>query len=225
MSSAPFSDPEAVARYAEGPPRQVPGFDDLHTMALVLLSERMPDDGRLLVLGAGGGLELKAFAEARAGWRFDGVDPSPQMLGLAAATTEPWRQRIRLHEGTIDTAPDGPFDGATCFLTLHFLDADDRRRTLAAMRERMAPGAPLVVAHHSIAEGDAARRTWLSRYAGFMIAKGIAAENARNAEAAIQSRLPLLAPEEDAALIADAGFRDVSLFYAAFTFRGWVATA
>ncbi len=26
---APFSDPQAVARYAEGPPRFVPGFTDL----------------------------------------------------------------------------------------------------------------------------------------------------------------------------------------------------
>ena len=32
----------------------------------MLMAERMPDNGRVLVLGAGGGLELKAFAEARA---------------------------------------------------------------------------------------------------------------------------------------------------------------
>jgi len=60
---APFSDPEAVARYAEGPPRFVPGFADLHRMAALLLAERAPEDARVLVLGAGGGLELKAFAE------------------------------------------------------------------------------------------------------------------------------------------------------------------
>ena len=62
-----FSDPQAVARYAEGPPRLVPGFADLQRMVMLLLAERAPDDARVLVLGAGGGLEIKAFAEARPG--------------------------------------------------------------------------------------------------------------------------------------------------------------
>ena len=70
-----FSDPAAVARYAEGPPRFVPGYFDLHRMSGVLLAERAPENARVLVLGAGGGLELKAFATAQPGWTFDGVDP------------------------------------------------------------------------------------------------------------------------------------------------------
>lgn len=58
----PFSDPQAVTRYAERPPRLVPGFDGLQRMAQVLIAERAPDDAGVLVLGAGGGRELKAFA-------------------------------------------------------------------------------------------------------------------------------------------------------------------
>jgi tRNA (cmo5U34)-methyltransferase len=69
-----FSDPAAVARYAEGPPRFVPGFDGLHRMTSVLLAEHAPSDARVLVLGAGGGLELKALATAHPGWTFVGVD-------------------------------------------------------------------------------------------------------------------------------------------------------
>jgi len=42
---APFSDPQAVARYAEGPPRFVPGFTDLHRMTTILLGERAPAVG------------------------------------------------------------------------------------------------------------------------------------------------------------------------------------
>jgi tRNA (cmo5U34)-methyltransferase len=38
-------------------------------------------------------------------------------------------------------------------------------------------------------------------------------------------RLPILTSAEDEALLRDAGFADVSLFYAAFSFRGWVASA
>ena len=52
MSS--FSDPQAVARYAEGPLRQVPGFLALQQMSRLLLAEHVPAQGRVLVLGAGG---------------------------------------------------------------------------------------------------------------------------------------------------------------------------
>ena len=52
----PFDDPDAVAAYAQNPPRLVPGFADMQRMALLLLSENAPADARVLVLGAGGGL-------------------------------------------------------------------------------------------------------------------------------------------------------------------------
>ena len=41
----------------------------------------------------------------------------------------------------------------------------------------------------------------------------------------MKERLPVLTPEQDADLLRQAGFADVETFYAAFTFRGWVATA
>src|ERR1700743_3765860 len=63
-----FSSAQAVARYAEDPPRKVPGFADLQRMAALLLAELAPEHARILVLGAGGGLELKAFASAYPQW-------------------------------------------------------------------------------------------------------------------------------------------------------------
>ena len=54
----------------------------------------IPQDGRVLVLGAGGGLELKVFAEAHPDWRFDGVDPSDEMLKLADATLGSLASRV-----------------------------------------------------------------------------------------------------------------------------------
>jgi tRNA (cmo5U34)-methyltransferase len=168
----PFSDPQAVARYAEGPVRQVPGFHALQRMAGLLLAERVPEDGHVLVLGAGGGLELKAFAEVYPGWRFCGVDPSAEMLGLAGQTLGPLASRVEMHEGYIDTAPSGPFDAAACLLTLHFIPEDERRLTVAEVHRRLAPGAPLVVAHHSFPQDEDEKLRWLARYAAFAAASG-----------------------------------------------------
>jgi tRNA (cmo5U34)-methyltransferase len=39
------------------------------------------------------------------------------------------------------------------------------------------------------------------------------------------ARLPLLSVAEEEVLFREAGLSDVELFYAAFSFRGWVATA
>jgi tRNA (cmo5U34)-methyltransferase len=221
----PFSDPHAVARYAEGPPRLVPGFADLQRMVMLLLAERAPDDARVLVLGAGGGLEIKAFAEARAGWSFDGVDPSAAMIDLAKTTLGPLAARTQLHHGFIDSAPDGPFDAATCILTLHFVERDERLRTLKEVRRRLKPAAPFAVAHFSFPQEAGERVLWLARYAAFAVASGVEPAQAENARAAIAARLPILAPEDDEQLLRDAGFSGVNLFYAGFAFRGWVAYA
>ena len=62
---SPFANPVAVASYAEDAPRKVPGLADLHRMAMLLLSERAQQAAHILVVGAGGGMELKAMAEAQ----------------------------------------------------------------------------------------------------------------------------------------------------------------
>jgi len=197
----------------------------MQRMTQLLLAERIPDDARVLVLGAGGGLELKAFAQAQPGWTFDGVDPAAEMLKLAEWTLGPLAARVRLHQGYIDDAPEGPFDAATCLLTLHFVALEARRRLLAEVRRRLKPGAPFVVAHLSFSQGEGERALWLSRYAAFAVASGMASEQMANASAAIDARLTILPPEEDEAILHEAGFSNISLFYAGFTFRGWVAYA
>lgn len=224
--SQPFSDPEAVSRYTEGPPRIVPGYEGMLRMATILLAERVQEDARVLVLGAGGGLELKAFAQAHPTWTFDGVDPSAEMLKLAAQILGPLTSRVTLHQGYIEAAPSEPFDAATCILTMHFVTLEERRRTLAEIHRRLKPGAPFVIAHFSFPQGEGERALWLSRYAAFAVASGgMGPEKAATARAAIDARLTILTPEQDEAILREAGFSNISLFYAGFTFRGWVCYA
>lgn len=208
--------------YASAPPRQVPGFASLHKMTSMLLAERVPAQGRVLVLGAGGGLELKALADDHSGWTFDGVDPSAAMLGVAEENIRPHQARIGLHEGYIDAAPEGPFDGATCLLTLHFVPREQRLATLQQVRQRLAPRAPFVIAHISFSQEEPARTQWLARHVAF---GGTPPANAESAMQTMREKLSILSPEDDEALLRDAGFSDVTLFYAGLSFRGWVAYA
>lgn len=219
-----FSDPHAIAGYTEGAMQKVPGLLDMQRMARLLLEERLPADGTVLVLGAGGGMELLAFAEAQAGWHFHGIDPSAPMLDMARQRLGPLASRVAFTEGYIDDAPEEVCDGAACLLTLHFLPAEQRLHTLKTMRRRLKPGAPLVVAHHSYPQDDAQKGRWLQRFAAFSASSGIALDVAHTVDS-MARLLPALSPEQDVALLHEAGFGTVELFYAAFSFRGWVAYA
>ena len=48
---------------------------------------------------------------------------------------------------------------------------------------------------------------------------------ARNAASTISTRLPLLGPDEEEAMLMEAGFAGTRLFYAGLAFRGWVTYA
>ncbi len=222
---AAFADVGAIASYADRTRRLVPGWADLQTMATLLVAERAPANARVLVVGAGGGVELKAMAEAHPGWRFVGVDPSGPMLQMARATLGPLASHVDFHEGYVQTAAAGPFDAATCLLTMHFVPLAERLSTLQAIHGRLKPGAPFVMAHMSFPQAADERAIWLARYAAFAVASGVDPDAAGRAATTIGASLPLLGPDDEQALLAEAGFNGTRLFYAGLAFRGWVALA
>jgi tRNA (cmo5U34)-methyltransferase len=220
-----FTNPGMVSQYLEGPRKFVPGIDALLRMTTLLLTEQTPSRMNVLVLGAGGGSELLAMADANRDWTFVGVDPSREMLDLAWQTTRAHQDRIELIQGYIDSAPAGPFDAATCLLTLHFLDADERERTLREVHKRLRPGAAFVVAHSAFPQSLDKRDVWLDRYARFAIASGFDPDMAWKARAAVAASLHCFEPARDEAILASSGFSNIELFFAAFTWRGWICRA
>jgi len=221
-TSSPFANPSAISTYVEQTPLRVPGLADLHRMAMLLLAEHAPGTAHILIVGAGGGMETRSLAEAQPDWRFTGVDPSPAMIDLARRTLAPFSDRVELLEGTIDQAPLDLFDGATCILTLHHIEQDERLRTLREIRRRLRPGASLVIAGHSAPDPDP--ELWMMRSVAFGDRAGIDWAKSSATASMITERLPLLTPAEEEDLLREAGYSEVALFYAAFSFRGWVAT-
>lgn len=221
-----FADPAFAARYVDGPPRFVPGHQDMLRMAAMLLSEDAPADAKVLVVGAGGGIELKHFAEAQEGWRFSGVDPSAEMLAVARITLGPSAPRCNLIEGTVDAAPSGPFDAASCLLTLHMIPDDGAKlATLQAIRCRLRPGAPFVVVDHCLDTSDPQFARKLDRYARFALASGAPPDDVARACDGIRQVVPMISREREAQLLAEAGFNDIEIFYAGLLWTGWSARA
>jgi tRNA (cmo5U34)-methyltransferase len=223
---AAFSDPECVARYAEGPRRVIPGFATLHRMIVQLLEERLGSEARVLVLGAGGGMELLAFTTAQPDWSFVGVDPSRPMLEQARRLLGERASLVELREGYIPEAPPGPFDAATCLLTLHLL-ADDgtKLEALRAIHERLTPGAPFVVVDNCIDVNTPEAERQLQRYARFAVDSGMDAAQMEKWKGVVKRLLGMVAPAREEALLAEAGFSGTELFFAGLSWRGWITYA
>ena len=96
---------------------------------------------------------------------------------------------------------------------------------LLQIRRRLRAGAPFVVAHMSFPQTEPERSLWIDRHIAYGAPDGTDPFRQENARKAVRERLHILAPDEEEAMLRTAGFSDVSLFYAAFSFRGWVTYA
>ncbi|HEY0660377.1 MAG TPA: class I SAM-dependent methyltransferase [Lysobacter sp.] len=197
-------------------------------MAAQLIRERIGSAGKILVLGAGGGLELEVFASRCPQWTFVGVDPAAEMLKaakdrvLSAGASE----RVDWHHGYIFDAPPGPFDAATCLLTLHFVPDDGaKERTLAEIRRRLKPGAPFVLVDLCIDLTSPDAATALNRYRDFALESGADPGQVETTCGRLVNVLKLVSAARDEALLGIAGFSQVELFYAGLSWRGWRAIA
>ncbi len=94
------------------------GYGAMHQVIAEVLVTALPDKeaASLLMVGIGTGNDVKPFARyAGAGWRFTGVDPSPEMLAIAREklAAEGLLERTSLHACELRDLARGPlFDGA-----------------------------------------------------------------------------------------------------------------
>jgi len=213
--------------YRDGPPKFVPGFSTLHRMVVQLLREKIGDKSTVLVVGAGGGLEIKMFTEAEPNWSFIGVDPSKAMLEEAKNFLGNDANRVEWVEGKITEAPGGPFDAATCLLTLHLIPDDGSKlETLKEIRKRLKPGAPFAIVDNCMNGKNISQdEVWLNRYTEYAVNSGVPREVALNARAIVESMGTLISPEREEALLHEAGFSGVQLFFTGFSWRGYIAYA
>ena len=223
-----FDKPERVARYVEqGPPAFAPGHAGMLQMTGVLLAERMPRDGQVLVIGAGGGLEIRWLAGWAPGWRFVGVDPAPAMLDLARATAGPVAgERLSLIEGVAADAPPGPFDAATCILVLGLV-ADDGAKllTLSEVRKRLRPNAPFILVDQCFDRTAPDFALRLDRYAAYALASGVEPDVVARAKRGVEALTSMASASRNEQLLAESGFHDAEAFYVGMAWRGWVSYA
>lgn len=187
----------------------------------------LPEDARLLCVGAGTGSEIAHLARRFPRWRFLALDPSPQMIATCRARAERdgFAERCEFHAGLVDTLPDAAtFDGATSLLVSQFLlDPAARTAFFADIARRMYSGGMLAWADLAWDTAAPDYPAMLGLWMRTMSGAGLDTEAIERMRAAYSRDVAVLPPDAVAALVRDAGFDAPLRFHQAGMIHGWCA--
>jgi len=205
----------------------IPGYTLMQRLTTQLLSEQVADDGCVLVLGAGGGLELDLFCRLRPKWTFIGIDPSAAMLDMAKTQLGERAHRVKWVEGYIADAPAKNCDGGSCLFTLHAIaDYGIKLETLKEIRSRLKPGAPFIIADSSFDFHDSdIKDKQTMRYAQFAQDSGASETEIEQGLSMVEKLASTISPQREEALLHEAGFSQIELIFVALSWHGWVCRA
>ncbi len=204
------------------------GYDACHELAACLLAASLGRGGEahILVAGVGGtAQEILVAGRLEPGWRFTGVDPSAPMLELARRSLDnaAMRTRADLRLGAVSDLPeDARFDATTLIGVLHHVSGREAKRALLdAIRTRLAPGAPMILAgnRHSYASRPLFLAAWRERW---RMSGAADAEIEAKIGKILQGAEP---PQSDADvedLLVQSGFEPPTLFFSSLFWGGWI---
>ena len=201
--------------------------DALHLLLRILFGS-LPENARLLIVGAGTGTELLALAAAFPRFTFTAVEPSAPMLDVCRRRTAEagLADRCTYHHGFLDTLPPGePFHAATSILVSQFLT--DRPRRIAFFAEiarRLRPAGLLVNSDLSADLDHPATTPLKEAWAAMLLHAGLATPDRPLAYLDSWSQhVAVLPPPEVATLITSAGFHPPTLIYQSLFIHAWLA--
>ena len=210
--------------YEQRPRWFIPGYDASHAMAAVLLRDRIAtvdesswsarvaaSSWRCSRGNAGAGpLPLSIRRPRCYARRKSRLKPRARRIGClgfrAASRTHPKRH------STLQRP-----------LALHFVPDDGRRlSTLREIHARLKPGAPFLMINGCADRNCARFEDDLRVYAAFARRNGAPADVIDLAVSMLRESVFFVPPEREEALLAQAGFRDVRLFYTGLWIVGWI---
>ena len=223
-------DRDRASKYDLDIRKAIPGYEALHGMAQTLLQLSLSQSAKLLVVGSGTGMELINFCTNNPQWLLTGVEPSAEMMAIAKKQLSQRNllERVNLHPGYVGSLPETSLmDAATLILVMHFLPDDGSKLALLkAITKRLQPGAKLILAD---LHGDKStphfaklRQAWQNHYFS-QLEEAALAEAELKFSASIAKSVYFVPESRIIELLKLAGFVEITRFYNAFLFGGWLA--
>lgn len=218
-----FDDAHA-SRYDEQFVRLSPLMGALHLLMRGFFAE-LPEQARVLCVGAGTGAELLELARAFPRWRFVAVDPSAPMLAVCRRKAEAAGvlDRCEFHAGYLASLPAmPPFDAATCVLVSQFvLDRAERIGLFRQIADRLVPGGRLLSADLCADLDDPVDGEILDLWMGLIASAGQGPKDLEQLRTIYRQHVSVLPAVQVEFLLRAAGFTRALPIYQSLMIRAW----
>lgn len=222
-------DSKIAVEYDRGVRRTLPTYDSMMRLSQTFLRANLKEDASLLIVGGGGGNELKAFGPTNPEWTFTAVDPSASMLEVAKFKAEELgiADRVEFIHGTVmDVTGESSFDGATCLLVLHFIaEVGEKLALLKKVRSCLRRGSPFVLVSKCGDPNDPEFQMLVSLWKDYWLYTTNLPEEKVDElmkGTLTESSIP---ESEIRRLLEEAGFDRIANFFRTNHFAGWICYA
>lgn len=217
---------KVAASYDKQWERLAPINDCLHLLMAAIMG-KLPEDAKILCVGAGTGAEIIYLAKRFPKWRFMAVDPSSAMLDVCRRrlSEQGLDKRCTFHADYLDSlSTTEVYDAATSILVSQFIS--DRSARIDFFRQialRLTPGGLLVSVDLSATLDTPEFRSILRVWSELMREGGASSPDLEAMRNTYANDVAVLPPEETAAIIASGGFEQPTPFHQVALIRGWYA--
>ena len=197
--------------------------DALHLGMRAVFAD-LPEDAKVLCVGAGTGQEVFYLAQTFPKWRFTIVEPASAMLAVCQkkALEQGVSQRCTFHGGYLETlAQSEPFDAATSILVSQFLtEQNDREAFFRAIAGRLQKGGLFINADLA---GDMDANNFKSLFKVWTNMQQLSAEKAEELQGNWKKLVAFVPVPKVEEIISSSGFDNPVLFYQAAFIHAWFA--
>lgn len=205
--------------------RSIPAYQASHELIADLADQLLPAGGRCYDLGCSTGALTALLAKRLQPRRAEviGVDREPGMIKLAAQRCA--ELPVRFQTTALEALEFETADLMVSFYTLQFVPLRLRQEVVDRIHRALCPGGALILFEKVLAPTARTQEIAVGAYLDWKRRQGFSDEEITAKTRSIRGVLQSLTPDENAAMLREAGFRETMQVFRWVLFEGVVAYA